>query len=121
MLEIWKDISWYEWLYQVSNLWNIRKIVSIKWLNSNWYLRVWLNKDNKCKKFYIHRLVWLAFIENNECKKEVNHKNWIRNDNRVENLEWNNHWENQKHRYDELWSEWYWKWKFWKDHPRYKK
>lgn len=25
MAEIWKDISWYEWLYQVSNLWRVKK------------------------------------------------------------------------------------------------
>ena len=27
--EIWKDIVWYEWLYQVSNLWNVRTLYKL--------------------------------------------------------------------------------------------
>lgn len=43
---------------------------------------------NKRKDLYIHRLVAEYFIPNPDNKKYVNHINFIRNDNRVENLEW---------------------------------
>lgn len=46
------------------------------------------SKTNKRKDLYIHRLVAQYFIPNLEQKKYVNHINCIRNDNRVENLEW---------------------------------
>ena len=43
---------------------------------------------NKRKDLYIHRLVAENFIDNPENKKYVNHKDCIRNNNSVTNLEW---------------------------------
>lgn len=61
------------------------------------YHRVCLTKDKVHKRYSIHRLVAMAFIPNTENKPHINHINAIRNDNKVENLEWCTPSENGKH------------------------
>ena len=52
------------------------------------YLSVTLYRKGKNKKFRVHRLVALAYIKKPINKNQVNHKNGIKTDNKVENLEW---------------------------------
>lgn len=104
--EIWKDVPAYEGIYQVSNLGNIRslkynntqevKLLKLK-LRYPGYLYVNLSKNNKQKKYNVHRLVASAFIPNPNDKKEVNHINGKKTDNALINLEWATKKENEYH------------------------
>jgi hypothetical protein len=49
------------------------------------------------KNFLIHRLVLSAFVRPAEGKEIANHKNGVRSDNRIENLEWTSQSDNIKH------------------------
>ena len=49
------------------------------------------------KRFFVHRLVAFVFFPKAQVSEQVNHKNGIRDDNRIENLEWISASENCKH------------------------
>lgn len=118
-LEIWKDIHWYEWLYQVSNLWKVKSLnrevnntrwkrlikerILKTWNNWKWYLFVNLSINNKTKQFYIHYLVTVLFLWERVKWYVVNHKDWCKNNNKISNLEYCTYSENEKHKYHTLW------------------
>lgn len=61
------------------------------------YLRVNIWDGTKIMQRPIHRLVAIAFLDQPEGHNEVNHKNFDKTDNRVENLEWCTRSQNVRH------------------------
>ena len=111
--EIWKDVIGWENYYQVSNTGYVRskdryirnyrsglaltkgKLLSLN--KTKGYLVATLFKDKIRERYPVHRLVALHFLSNAENKPTVNHINTIKDDNRVENLEWATGKEQQLH------------------------
>ena len=89
MEEVWFKINDYD--YFISNKGQVMnkdgKIKKLK-TDKDGYKEVGLWKNGKVKYFRVHRLVATYFIPNPNNKEQVNHKNEIKDDNRVENLEW---------------------------------
>ena len=97
--EIWKEIEGFGGNYSVSSEGRVRSNGLLKGKNSKvrilktelskkGYLRVGLTKDGKQKKYLVHRLVAIAFLDNPKNLPDVNHKNECKTDNRLINLEW---------------------------------
>ncbi len=112
-MEIWKSILGYERYYEISNIGRIRGVErfvkhpnggflkkNVKYLkassNGTGYMRVMLSKDGLRKEYYVHRLIMEAFI--GKSSLHINHKNSIRDDNRLDNLEYVTIRENQHKR-----------------------
>ena len=96
-MEQWKAIDGYEGIYEVSDLGRIKslnykrtrkeKILKPR-KHTCGYLMVSLYKDGKVEQPKIHRLVAEAFIPNPNNLDTVNHKDEVKTNNTVTNLEW---------------------------------
>lgn len=119
MKEIWKAIKIpeVEGKYEISNLGRVKSLARFdtrgvwrkekflkprknKSTQKGYYLHVCLCNGGWQKNFKIHRLVAQAFIPNPLGKSEVNHKDGVKTNNVVTNLEWNTHTENCQHSCD---------------------
>lgn len=92
--------------YKVGKLGDVYSIANKKILkpiqNVKGYTYVTLCNDDGKRNHYVHVLVATAYIDNPDKKPYVNHINGIKNDNRVDNLEWVTHSENINHYYKVL-------------------
>ena len=93
MIEKWLPIPNYEGKYWISNYGRLKNNNQIMkpMVATNGYLIACLWKNNKQKKFVIHRLVANAFIDNPNNYEEVNHLDEDKTNNRIDNLEWCSH------------------------------
>ena len=106
-MEIWRKVFGLE-DYLVSNLGRVKslkygreKILKLL-ISTTGYpiIYIWEKPYNRKKKVHkVHRLVLSSFTDSSEHKEEVNHKNGIKTDNRLENLEWCTRSENMLHAY----------------------
>jgi hypothetical protein len=106
-IEVWKPVVGYEGVYEASDFGNVRRIkpgiatrpgkVLKPFPHSEGYLRVSLSVNCLAINKYIHILVAEAFY--GPCPKgmEVNHKNTVKTDNRLSNLEFITHRDNTTH------------------------
>ncbi len=96
--EVWMPVVGYD-SYLVSNMGRVKSFSPTKSVNRKdkilaqnvgkiGYSNVVLSKNNIPKTLKVHRIVATAFIHNPLNKKEVNHKNLIKYDNTLSNLEW---------------------------------
>lgn len=114
--EEWKDVVGYEDHYEVSNIGRIRsKLRQIKTRNriitkksiirtphitKKGYHRIQLVKNGKKENKFIHTLVAECFIGTRSNNYQVNHKDGIKINNIVSNLEWITPSQNLQHAYD---------------------
>lgn len=105
--EIWREVVDWEGLYKISDMGRIMSLHSrAKWkilrggLNKGYRFVTLSNQPYRQKKGWIHYLVMRAFVGPRPSKMEINHINSVRDDNRLENLEYITRHQNIQHGYD---------------------
>ena len=113
---IFKPIKGFENMYEISNYGIIKSVdrniickdgqikpIKSRYIrpadNGSGYKFVYLWKDNKQHRYYVHRLVDETFIPNPDNLPEINHIDNNKNNNHVNNLEWCSYGQNIKHAY----------------------
>jgi hypothetical protein len=107
-VEEWRDIAGYEGMYQVSSLGSVRRLPGVlnngrRWrgrvlkqmVDKHGYANVCLCKDNVKAKTRTGRLVAHHFIGPCPDGKELAHCDGVRLNNRVTNLQWKTHIDNE--------------------------
>lgn len=104
-----KDIPAHEGRYAVTEdgrVWSYPKVggtLQGKWLTQfdhrRGYKIVYLTKDYSSKMKFVHTLVALAYLDNPDCRKEVNHIDGNKHNNHTSNLEWSTRELNMRHAY----------------------
>lgn len=104
VIEKWRPIEGYEGLYEVSDWGRVKSLEKVDSLghlrkekilksikNNKGYIKVNLCKDGERKNCTVHRLVAQAFIPNPDNLPCVNHKDEVKTNNHVGNLEFCSH------------------------------
>ena len=91
MKEVWKNVVGYEGLYMVSNYGKVKNAkgeLRKTYKDSAGYVTITLCKDGKTSRKLLHRVVAEAFLQNENKFPQVNHKDEVKENNAVDNLEW---------------------------------
>jgi hypothetical protein len=117
MKEEWKNIKGYEGYYQISNLGNLKALsrevrhpnggvrktkerISQGSTDGKGYKVATLSKEGNSERVLIHRLVALAFLKNKYNLPVINHKDGVKHNNKVNNLEWSTYQHNIQHSFN---------------------
>jgi hypothetical protein len=116
--EIWKDIPDYEGYYQISNYGRVKSLSRFQWngfkkwkskekmlkygIGTSGYYFIILCKNSITTNKMVHRIVGKVFIDNPLNKKEINHIDGNKLNNKFDNLEWLTPKENSRHFWEKL-------------------
>jgi hypothetical protein len=105
-VETFKEIPGWEGCYKATLSGHIYSIKTEELLkgtpDKDGYIRHHFRNNPASKTVAAHRMVAITFLENPLNLPQINHKNGIKDDNRVENLEWISNIDNQRHSWEQL-------------------